>query len=89
MVVVEKPNEPLIRRGLMGKKELEAMFDLSFASLRVWIEKGLLPEPVNRRPVFKEVFAVNAPLKWDIEEVMDAFERMRAGDGKEAQEAKV
>lgn len=82
--MVEKSSGALIRRGLMGKKELEAMFDLSFASLRVWIEKGLLPEPVNRRPLFKEVFAVNAPLKWDVEEVMKAFERMRAGDGKEA-----
>jgi len=67
-------------RALMGKKQLETMFDLSFASLQSWIDKGLLPQPVNRRPIFRDVFAPNAPLKWDVDEVTAAYERMKAGE---------
>lgn len=64
-------------RALMGKKELERMFDLSYQTLEIWIEKGILPQPVNRRPVFREVFAPNAPFKWDVDEVIEAYERMK------------
>ncbi len=70
-------------RALMGKKELEEMFDLSFMSLRTWIDRGYLPQPVNRRPVFRDVFAPNAPLKWDVDEVKAAYEKMKAGENKE------
>ncbi len=84
--MVEKTSGTLIKQGLMGKKELEAMFDFSFLTLNGWIKKGFLPEPVNKRPLFREILAPNAPLKWDREEVMRAFERMKCRDGKKAEE---
>ena len=82
-----KPSEMLAdnvpRRGMIGKKHLEAIFGLSYQTLSTKFA-AFLPGPINDEPRFKNVLGVTSPKLWEAEKVWAAYRKIRGNGGEAA-----
>lgn len=68
------------RKGMIGKKHLEALFGLSYQTISVKFAP-FLPSPINEEPRYKDIMGPTSPKLWEAEKVWDAYRKIRGEGG--------
>ncbi|NCB43833.1 MAG: hypothetical protein EOM59_14635 [Clostridia bacterium] len=72
--------EDIPRIGFLRRREMEALFNRKMQTIKKWADAGLIPQPVNRDPRYKDILGNTTDSFWDAQSVWAAFERMRRNE---------
>ena len=69
--------EDVPKMGFLRAREMEALFNHSITTLKRWVKRGILPEPVNQRKDLVDMFGPTSDLFWSAEEAWAAYDKLQ------------